>query len=306
MPRVEQNEPYPRRAMQPVHSHLGRLPTPTLTANHFLRQIEARHIRTPSSPPAILHYDFGTRSLAHWPWYLFLHSLWPGDSETGRRLRPDELENHRRTHEFHAPCCLCAFLDGEEYTESVIGVVESLPLPRGNPDRNHTTMHGECGYFVCLERFYTLGGRMTLYRERGLEVEDLSTALDRHGSLWSDLMIGVTEARFWTLFVQCQLCKTVVLREPLSVFHECHLGQLTGRFVHRPSWVPQNRNRRNGPQGGPHEFDTDTEIVDSETSGSDSESDLEAVPLPAAASSDDPPTILEVLEVAFNRAPANI
>lgn len=70
------------------------------------------------------------------------------------------LEAFRRTHDFRAPSCLCAFLDDEDYSESVIGIVE---VARGNADGNHDSiMNGQyvaacarqrCGYFrkFCLE-----------------------------------------------------------------------------------------------------------------------------------------------------------
>ncbi|KAF6741670.1 hypothetical protein DFP72DRAFT_1083356 [Ephemerocybe angulata] len=112
---------------------------------------------------------------------MFAPGLWrsgpgaPAFGETGERVPPDALEEYRRKHHFKAPCCLCAIVE-EEYTEATIGVVESLPMPHADPDRNRPIMHGEyvascakgeCGYFVCLERFYTLNGiKVRVYNER--------------------------------------------------------------------------------------------------------------------------------------------
>lgn len=39
------------------------------------------------------------------------------------RVAPGDLEDYRRCHDFMAPCCLCAFVDEVEYTETVIGIV---------------------------------------------------------------------------------------------------------------------------------------------------------------------------------------
>ncbi|RXW13706.1 hypothetical protein EST38_g12148 [Candolleomyces aberdarensis] len=102
-----------------------------------------------------MHYDSTMQSVVDYPW--------PYDAEMGRRLFPSEFEGYRRTHEFEGPSCVCAFLDGKDYTECRIGIVETL---NGDRDRNLSTLHGEyvaicaeqrCGYLLCLERFYAVG-----------------------------------------------------------------------------------------------------------------------------------------------------
>ncbi|KAJ2930846.1 hypothetical protein H1R20_g6239, partial [Candolleomyces eurysporus] len=122
---------------------------------HFLRQVEAFHVHTKHSTPRPMHYDSSMQSVVDYPW--------PYDLEMGRRLFPSEFEGYRRTHEFEAPSCMCAHLDGQDYTESRIGIVETLNDDR---DRNLSTLHGEyvaicakqrCGYLLCLERFYAVG-----------------------------------------------------------------------------------------------------------------------------------------------------
>ncbi|KAF6756507.1 hypothetical protein DFP72DRAFT_1066854 [Ephemerocybe angulata] len=231
---------------------------------------------------------FAPGALAEW--------AWPAFGETGERVPPDALEEYRRKHHFKAPCCLCAIVE-EEYTEATIGVVESLPMPHADPDRNRPIMHGEyvascakgeCGYFVCLERFYTLNGiKVRVYNERDtplvaeegrmgaeiqnsvrngeglyqvmpdimrrgssarLRTENLSVALEKRGSLLSDFMLGVPEGRFWFLFVQCHLCKAVMLREPFSTFHQCVRFQ--GRYVNSSAWLPGMRRFGPGPEPG--------------------------------------------------------
>lgn len=61
----------------------------------------------------------------------------------------------------------------------------------------------------------------------GLRTMDLSRSLRKRSTLIRDLALGIPESRFWDLFVQCSLCKTVVLREPFSAFHECSSRQQT-------------------------------------------------------------------------------
>lgn len=48
----------------------------------------------------------------------------------GSRVPPSELDTHRQTHHFRAPCCLCAVDIPGGYVESSIGLVRVLkPLP---------------------------------------------------------------------------------------------------------------------------------------------------------------------------------
>ena len=56
---------------------------------------------------------------------------------------------------------------------------------------------------------------------------DLSHSLRKRCSIIRDLALGLPEHRFWNLFIQCSLCKIVVLREPFSSFHECSSRQQT-------------------------------------------------------------------------------
>ncbi|KAJ2911362.1 hypothetical protein MD484_g9052, partial [Candolleomyces efflorescens] len=123
---------------------------------HFLLQIQACHVRTPTSKPKIQHWDHRTNALAEWSW--------PIEVETGRRVFPSELQEHKRSHTYLNPCCLCAYLLGVPYVESRVGIVE---IVQPHQDRDPSILNGEyvatcanngCGYFVCLERFYPLVG----------------------------------------------------------------------------------------------------------------------------------------------------
>ncbi|RXW19048.1 hypothetical protein EST38_g6803 [Candolleomyces aberdarensis] len=214
---------------------------------HHLRQVEARHLCTPTSNPVILHWDIILRKLVEW--------LWPCDPQSGALIPPTTRK--------------C-------YTPSRISIVEVVKNEDGTP----SVLNGEyvascassrCGYFVCLERYYTLDGiKVRAYPKRavpltgermdsalsrvepsfsggeglhqvmpsrimhnhgrapsGLVSTDLSTSLRKRCTVIRDLALGLPERRFWSLFVQCSLCKTVVLREPFSAFHECSSRQQT-------------------------------------------------------------------------------
>ncbi|KAH6907333.1 hypothetical protein BKA70DRAFT_1428306 [Coprinopsis sp. MPI-PUGE-AT-0042] len=116
---------------------------------HFLRRVQSAQVQTAHSPPHILHWDFTRDNLREW--------AWPSDAETGERITPSDLEDHRRTHHFTAPSCLCAISLDEAYVEARIGLAMVSPGGRG------FELFGEyvaqcalnrCGYFVPLERFY--------------------------------------------------------------------------------------------------------------------------------------------------------
>ncbi|KAF6744216.1 hypothetical protein DFP72DRAFT_857813 [Ephemerocybe angulata] len=202
--------------------------------SHFLRQIESAHVKTPHTHPRPLHYDSKTQLLCSW--------LWPCNPITEERYPPDELELQRRTHYFLGPSCLCAFLDGTDYTEARIGVVETLTE---DPERNKPILNGEyvavcaerrCGYFLCLERFYPVrslelqvckkrwrwpisshdrchcsGGNVEVQFLLALEVRNpVAPRLQRVMAL-KQLTLGVKEEAFWAIFVQCQICKQLLL-----------------------------------------------------------------------------------------------
>ncbi|KAH6880999.1 hypothetical protein BKA70DRAFT_1238514 [Coprinopsis sp. MPI-PUGE-AT-0042] len=116
---------------------------------HFLRQVNSAQVQTAHSPPQILHWTSTWNKLSEW--------AWPSDSDTGERVPPSDLEGHRRTHYFMAPCCLCPLLLGEMYVESKIGLAVVAPgSVRSEVSGEYIAQcaRNECGYFVPLERFY--------------------------------------------------------------------------------------------------------------------------------------------------------
>ncbi|KAJ3540108.1 hypothetical protein NMY22_g4446 [Coprinellus aureogranulatus] len=248
----------------PLHQ-APRIQTPDIRImlSHFIRQVEARHVRTKTQRPAPLHFDSKTGGLVEFYWPCKCNP----ETEEVERVTPSDLESLRRTHEFQAPCCLCAFIDGEDYTESQIGIVEVLTK---DEDRNKPILNGEivaqcarqrCGYLLCLERFYPLYHLQTRVchpRTIPLPIQDLIHISDieksfRRGDglfqvmpdvvtrghragpemvdpretkmirnkLISDLMVGVSEARFWAIFVQCLQCRNVMFREHFAANHKC-------------------------------------------------------------------------------------
>ncbi|KAH6885584.1 hypothetical protein BKA70DRAFT_1444977 [Coprinopsis sp. MPI-PUGE-AT-0042] len=117
--------------------------------DHYILRIQAAQAHTAYSPPEILHWDEAKNDLGAW--------LWPANPETGERIAPSDLEAHRRTHHFKAPCCLCAIRLEEAYVEAKIGLVavaSDAPKPEVNGEYVAQCALDRCGYFVPVERFY--------------------------------------------------------------------------------------------------------------------------------------------------------
>ena len=108
---------------------------------------------------------------------------------------------------------------------------------------------------------------------------DLSHSLRKRCSVIRDLALGLPEHRFWNLFVQCSLCKTVVLREPFSAFHDCSSRQQTQSTLSRFTRALSHEDVGSDSDG------EDTDAVEG-----DDDSDI-----PEPASDTEPPTALDAL-----------
>ena len=114
-------------------------PTPHTRARTLRRE------RSINIPHSVLHYNRTENGLQPWYWYVFYSALsMTSDNlsfvwchccacrpvnEAGERVTPSKLLEHRHSHEFLGPCCLCASLesDGSSYTEASIFVAMSGP-----------------------------------------------------------------------------------------------------------------------------------------------------------------------------------
>ncbi|KAJ3507398.1 hypothetical protein NMY22_g16944 [Coprinellus aureogranulatus] len=118
--------------------------------------------------PELLHWDAESGSLKIWGWPCFTD---------GRRVPPDELEQHRREYYFRAPCCLCTSTDAmSRYKESKFQLLESINathnVPRNRPFFGEYIAEcatGACGYFVLVERFYAEKTLMVKYYGKRLK-----------------------------------------------------------------------------------------------------------------------------------------
>jgi hypothetical protein len=103
-----------------------------MPAQSQLRYLRRIHRQERLVPAIILQYDPTSRDLHPWFWYVHdWSSQLQNDAEelnylnqrpvsrTGARVTPTDLVEHRRAHDFKAPCCLCA-CSSIVYTESAI------------------------------------------------------------------------------------------------------------------------------------------------------------------------------------------
>jgi len=116
-----------------------------------------------SKPSAIFHYDLVVHDLGIWFWcvtlsqeicieYLqLLCSLRRPVLRSGQRVTPTDLWGHRMTHQFKAPCCLCASTEGY-YTECFIYPAEDGPYAG---EHVAGCASGRCGYLsMYISHFY--------------------------------------------------------------------------------------------------------------------------------------------------------
>ncbi|KAH6869034.1 hypothetical protein BKA70DRAFT_1452232 [Coprinopsis sp. MPI-PUGE-AT-0042] len=203
------------------------------TVRGFLKKIESAHHAAASRGfmCQVLHYSPCTMGKEN------------PERQTSR-VEPSGLEDYRRDHEFQAPTCLCALIDGVPYTETRIGLVE-----RGEHRGAYAAECAakRCGYIVYLDDFYTvLGLRMKKYARRETPL-DFNQALendDRDSQVEGGLLgliakllesEGVDERRFWKIIKQCDQCRRI-MRKRSYLKHRCRgprqaVAQLSEKWV---------------------------------------------------------------------------
>jgi hypothetical protein len=118
--------------------------TPTPRARGHRKAQGLRREQSARFLHVVLHYDRAGNDLTPWYWYVnrTIRPSYPYSNantgivlvrpvnEDGERIVPSELLEHRRTHEFRGPSCLCASLDSSDlgdYTEAAIFVATVGP-----------------------------------------------------------------------------------------------------------------------------------------------------------------------------------
>ncbi|KAF6751501.1 hypothetical protein DFP72DRAFT_1071182 [Ephemerocybe angulata] len=116
----------------------------------FVKRLEENEIwakKLEDGTVFVLHYDYRSGDLRPYFWATL----------KGRRLGADRLDSHRYTHYFLGPCCFCAWIEGSDYTESKIGLVQEI-LPAGRPEciGHYAAICAKqkCGFFVNLEPYF--------------------------------------------------------------------------------------------------------------------------------------------------------
>ncbi|KAH6879970.1 hypothetical protein BKA70DRAFT_1239155 [Coprinopsis sp. MPI-PUGE-AT-0042] len=207
----------------------------------FLRGIHAQHYPLATSRQ-VLQFDADAMSIVPWFWPVYDkedQAVITDRSLVNTRVRPADLEEYRRCHDFLAPCCLCAFIDDVAYTESHIGVVGASGT--GSADSGHymaECARKRCGYS---EDFFPLFGlrvkRYPLRDDQGdgivqvliplkgskkrMTQGDPNLAITLSGNVQKLGKGGLPEAEFWNTFVQCFCCKWIMVKSQFPEHHQC-------------------------------------------------------------------------------------
>ncbi|KAL6310297.1 hypothetical protein BKA93DRAFT_820741 [Sparassis latifolia] len=184
-------------------------------------------------------YEYGCDKGGLRVWY------WPVNSE-GERVTPSDLDEHRKSHRIHNPCCLCPLIaDGREAVEAAIFV----PL-RGRATGEYVAAcaKSSCGYYVHLERIYAKTGLPVRYYPPRDELEPVPAPVEIHANvqieerriadapqrtrgqshtealvqllrLNSSVRPGLEQADFEALFLKCT-CSLIMMRMAFC-YHEC-------------------------------------------------------------------------------------
>ncbi|KAG2012171.1 hypothetical protein CC2G_012206 [Coprinopsis cinerea AmutBmut pab1-1] len=95
----------------------------------------------------IIHYSSAHGRASCW--------IWPRD-ENGLPIPPDELAEYQLLYDFRKPSCFCAYLDGGDYSETTLGLVELVGDNQYVADGEYVFECAlqRCGYLVHLEQFF--------------------------------------------------------------------------------------------------------------------------------------------------------
>ncbi|TFK25464.1 hypothetical protein FA15DRAFT_655141 [Coprinopsis marcescibilis] len=190
--------------------------------------------QTRTGPRCVYRYDSKVYNLGIW--------RWPLKGTVGARVPPDELCKQCLYHNFRLPSCLCTYLNGTNYSESVIGLVEHINgLKRHfNGQYAFECAKQRCGYYAkalhldtliaieeqCEPSLYGLrqvlvGEDFSLRGLRSLRKEDPDYLTEAMEDIQELAIKGLSEERFWDVFVQCLRCKRMMPRYLFPYQHQC-------------------------------------------------------------------------------------
>jgi hypothetical protein len=109
-----------------------------------------------TSKNKVLQYDHDIDALSVWKWYvlflasrlqhLHIHCIERPVTARGERVTPSDLRDHRLSHKFLGPCCMCPLLTegGSTFKEAAI-----FAMPSGCFVGEYVAecADGKCGYF---------------------------------------------------------------------------------------------------------------------------------------------------------------
>ncbi|KAH6908718.1 hypothetical protein BKA70DRAFT_1222324 [Coprinopsis sp. MPI-PUGE-AT-0042] len=171
--------------MQPFDEDPPAQDNPSGLLHAFLQRIKLLQdyrLPRPLKFSQLLHFDSESNDILPWFWPVYDAddvAVLINPALLNARVAPDDLEEYRRCHVFLAPCCLCAYVSGIQYTETRIVV------PEGSGGDSGTFVaecaQQRCGYSVCLELFYPLIGMRLRKYERRARPLDFAAHIAREG-----------------------------------------------------------------------------------------------------------------------------
>ncbi|KAI1784129.1 hypothetical protein LXA43DRAFT_1101727 [Ganoderma leucocontextum] len=139
----------------------------------------------------VLQFDSERQVLRSW--------LWPKE-HSGALVAPENLREHRTSHDFLGPCCFCPAFPGE----NTVGFVEAAMLDRGDGEFVAICPADNCGYLVFLGRIFQRGNMPTVtYLKRGdgtikpprvfHQSEDTDNVFERAHFQGSEVRFGIVD-----------------------------------------------------------------------------------------------------------------
>ncbi|TEB38580.1 hypothetical protein FA13DRAFT_1784900 [Coprinellus micaceus] len=135
---------------------------------------------------------------------------------------------------------------GIKLTAGYMVALQDSPLPPQELDAFSNKEGGtstDDGLFQMVPVFRGRGrGRLEMMKP-GLEMQEEAMV-----KMTRQLMYGMPEFSFWKLFVQCVVCKAVVLRQGMYTYHNCPNPVVDGLLVQRQDQCPYTRSGLRGGQ----------------------------------------------------------
>ncbi|TEB04049.1 hypothetical protein FA13DRAFT_1807685 [Coprinellus micaceus] len=141
-----------------------------------------------------------------------------------------------------ARCCFSAFKETDQFPDFCLSLFRPLDTPL-DPQQLVHVADIERSFRAGDGLFQVMPDAVLRGRRRGLELIQPDVPQKTKESLVENLWHGIPESSFWDLFVQCLLCKDVLLREGMMASHKCKCGQDKDALRHHPYGQSSRRKK---------------------------------------------------------------